>query len=110
VLALPSRREGLPNAVVEALAAAMPVVATPVGGTPEVVVGGVTGWLVPAGRPDALAAAIAEAGGDAREARRRGAAGRALVRRLFDVEQNVGRLEAIVGRFGRAPASAGNAA
>jgi glycosyltransferase involved in cell wall biosynthesis len=102
VLALPSRREGLPNAVVEALAAALPVVATPVGGTPEVVVGGVTGWLVPPARPHALAAAIAEAGGDAREARRRGLAGRALVRRLFDVERNVARLEAIVARLGRA--------
>jgi len=111
VLALPSRREGLPNVVVEGLAAAMPVVATPVGGTPEVLVGGITGWLVSPGKPGALAVAVEEAGLDATAARRRGAAGRGLVRRLFDVDRNVQRLEAIVADLVRArPAGRGRAA
>jgi glycosyltransferase involved in cell wall biosynthesis len=55
---LPSRFEGLPSAVIEAMAAALPVVATEVGGVPELVTPGSTGWLVPRGAPVALADAI----------------------------------------------------
>lgn len=98
VLALPSRREGLPNVLVEALATAMPVVATPVGGSAEVVVGGRTGWLVPPDQPARLAAAIMDAHAHPEEARARGRVGRAHVRELFDVERNLDRLEAVVDR------------
>ena len=52
---LPSLREGLPFAVLEAMSAGLPVVATRVGGVPEAVAEGVTGLLVPADDPDALA-------------------------------------------------------
>ncbi len=55
---LASRYEGLPVAVMEALALGLPVVATAVGGVPEAVRDGVEGQLVAAGRPDQLAAAI----------------------------------------------------
>ena len=55
---LPSRFEGLPTAIIEAMAAGRAVVATTVGGNAEVVVDGDTGWLVPAARPATLAAAI----------------------------------------------------
>jgi glycosyltransferase involved in cell wall biosynthesis len=58
LVVLPSFTEGLPNVALEAMAAAVPVVATAVGGTPEVVENGVTGCLVPAGDVDALAAGI----------------------------------------------------
>jgi glycosyltransferase involved in cell wall biosynthesis len=56
---LPSDWENLPHAAVEALAVGVPVVATAVGGVPEIVHDGVNGLLVPPGRPDELAAAMA---------------------------------------------------
>jgi glycosyltransferase involved in cell wall biosynthesis len=60
VSVLASRHEGLPRAVVESLAAGVPVVATAVDGTPEVVTPGVNGFLVPAGDVSALAAAVVD--------------------------------------------------
>ena len=58
---LPSYTEGLPNVVLESFAAGVPVVATAVGGTPEVVEDGASGYLVPAGDPQALADRILDA-------------------------------------------------
>lgn len=60
LFALPSRFEGLPLAVLEAMAAGLPVVATRVCGTAEAVRHGLTGLLVEPGRPDLLAAALVE--------------------------------------------------
>src|SRR5213075_2773383 len=59
-LVLSSDFEGLPNVVLEAMASARPVIATAVGGTPELVAHGSTGVLVPPGDPRALATAIEE--------------------------------------------------
>jgi glycosyltransferase involved in cell wall biosynthesis len=77
---LPSHEEGLPNAVLEAMAAGVPVVATSVGGLPELVVDDVTGFLVPARSPTALASAIEELAGNPAMRRRMGSAGRARAR------------------------------
>jgi glycosyltransferase involved in cell wall biosynthesis len=60
VFVLPSYTEGLPNVVLESFAAGVPVVATAVGGTPEVIENGASGFLVPAGNADALADKILE--------------------------------------------------
>jgi glycosyltransferase involved in cell wall biosynthesis len=60
VLALPSFTEGLPNVVLEACAAGVPVVATTAGGTPELVEDGVNGLLVAPGDPGAMAGKILE--------------------------------------------------
>lgn len=57
-LVMPSFAEGLPMVVMEAMAAARPVIATYIAGTPELVLPGETGWLVPAGDPGVLAQAI----------------------------------------------------
>jgi len=60
VTVLPSYTEGLPNVVLESFAARVPVVATAVGGTPEVVDDGASGYLVPSGQADPLARRILE--------------------------------------------------
>jgi glycosyltransferase involved in cell wall biosynthesis len=59
LFALSSVNEGTPVAAIEAMAAARPIVATAVGGVPDVIEHGVSGWLVPARSPDALAEALA---------------------------------------------------
>lgn len=58
VIAHPSLDEGLPNAVIEGMAAGKPIVATRVGGVPELLRSGITGLLVEPGRPDEMAAAL----------------------------------------------------
>jgi glycosyltransferase involved in cell wall biosynthesis len=58
ILILPSHREGRPNVVLEAMAAALPVLATDIEGTRELVQNGKTGWLVPPGDTDALSGAL----------------------------------------------------
>jgi glycosyltransferase involved in cell wall biosynthesis len=86
VFVLPSFTEGLPNVALEASAAAVPIVATAVGGTPEVVVDGETGFLVPPGQPDALAERISRLLGDAGLRRRLGEAGRTRMHAMFTFE------------------------
>ncbi len=77
VFAMASRYEGLPCAIVEAMAAARPVVATAVNAVPNIVVAGETGLLVPAGRPDLLGRALRHLVDNPATAARLGAAGRA---------------------------------
>jgi glycosyltransferase involved in cell wall biosynthesis len=93
VFVLSSREEGIPNALLEAMAAARPCVATAVGGTPEVLRDGETGWLVPAGSPPALARALEEALARPDEARRRGEAAQRAVRADMSIEAMVRRHE-----------------
>jgi glycosyltransferase involved in cell wall biosynthesis len=78
---LPSHEEGLPNAVLEAMAAGLPVVATSVGGVPEIVADGVTGLLVPPHAPALLAAAIERIAADPGLRRRMGSAARQVAGR-----------------------------
>ncbi|MCC6558627.1 MAG: glycosyltransferase family 4 protein [Polyangiaceae bacterium] len=84
---LPSRDEGLPLAVLEAMARSLPVVVTPVGGVPEVVKDGEHGFLVPVDDVGALAAAIAKVAGDAELRARLGEAGHRRVRDDFSFER-----------------------
>jgi glycosyltransferase involved in cell wall biosynthesis len=93
VVALPSRHEGHPLALLEALALARPVVATRVGGVPEIVTDGVSGFLVPPEDPTALARALACLRRDPALRRRFGEAGARDARRRFDVRRTVAALE-----------------
>lgn len=81
VFVLSSYLEGLGTSVLDAQAAGVPVVATAVGGVPEIVADGATGWLVPARDPAAMAAAVEQALTQPEEAARRAAAARAGVAR-----------------------------
>ena len=95
IFVLPSLCEGLPLAILEAMAAWKPVVATAISGTDETVVHGVTGLLVPPADPAALAGAIQSLLADPEASRRLGLAGRARVAREFLVETMVARVEAV---------------
>jgi glycosyltransferase involved in cell wall biosynthesis len=95
LLAQPSLYEGLPNTVLEAMAASLPVVATAVGGTPEVVVDGVTGLLVPPRNPDALAQGITRLLRDPDLRRKMGQEGRERVEQHFSIEETVRQTEAL---------------
>jgi glycosyltransferase involved in cell wall biosynthesis len=74
VFVLPSHQEGLPVALMEAMSAGLPVVATIVGGVPDIVSDDVEGLLVSPGRPDLLAEALRRVAGDASMRARLGAA------------------------------------
>jgi len=79
VVALTSRNEGLPVSLIEAMAAARPVVATSVGGVPDLVEDGISGRLAPPGDARALASAIVGLLADPDRARAMGGAGRKRV-------------------------------
>ncbi|MCS6843185.1 MAG: glycosyltransferase family 4 protein [Caldilineales bacterium] len=95
VLALPSYAEGLPVALLEAMAAGLPVVATPVGGIPDLVQEPDHGLLVPPGDAAALAAAILRLLGDADLRRAIGRRNRWVAETRFDVKVYVERLLAV---------------
>ena len=87
VFVLSSESEGLPISILEAMAAALPVVASNVGGVPEIVVDGRTGFLVEAGDQEGLAVAIGRLLGDRTLRRDLGEAGRVRVAEHFDLGQ-----------------------
>ena len=105
IFVLSSHFEGLPIALLEAMAAGLPAVVTAVGGIPDVVRDGTEGRLVPARRPDLLAAAIMELVTDplARSRLAAGARARALD---FDLERSVHRLQEHYAAWSRSGRSA----
>ncbi len=87
VFCMPSRREGLPLALLEALAAGCAAVTTPVGGIPEVVGAGQMAMVVPTENPEALAVAIGKLLDDPSLSLLLGQAGRARVAEAFSLER-----------------------
>ena len=86
IFVLPSRSEGFSNALVEAMAASLPVVATDVGGNAEAVQDGTTGLIVPSEDPTALANAIVRLLSEPTLAKAMGAAGKNLATDRFTTE------------------------
>lgn len=85
IFVLPSLGEGISNTLLEAMSVGLPVVATRVGGNPELVAEGVTGRLVPAGDAGAMAAALRDYVRDAGQRSAHGAAARQRVEQHFSL-------------------------
>ncbi len=100
IYVLPSFAEGLPMSVLEAMAAGLPVISTPVGGIPEVITDGIEGILVAPGDSNALGEAICRLLGDADLRSRMGRNGHARFERDFSIETVLARLEAIYCSLG----------
>ena len=100
VFALPSYDEALPNGLCEAMAAGVPVVASPVGGIPEVVTDGVSGLLVAPGDKATLERQLRRLLVDRAVGAQLGAAARETARMRFAAERSIGRLEEIYGALG----------
>lgn len=105
ILAHASQWEGLPRAVVQALLMQVPAVAFELDGTPEVVLDGRTGRLVPPGDLAAFATALVELARQPQERRRLGAAGRAHCLERFDARRMVEEIERLYLRLRGSPAS-----
>ncbi len=103
MLALPSLQEPFGKIVIEAMAMERPVVASRVGGVPEIVVDGETGLLVPPRDPAALKHALARLIADAALRERMGKAGRQRVEACFTLERNVQATQAIYSELFRSP-------
>jgi glycosyltransferase involved in cell wall biosynthesis len=95
VATLPSDIEGLSQALLEAMALGLPVVASAVGGNPELVIDGRTGLLAPPRDARAWANQLSRLVDDRALAERLGRAGRELVRRSFTLERTAQRTEAV---------------
>jgi glycosyltransferase involved in cell wall biosynthesis len=92
---LSSRSEGMSNALLESMAAAKPVIASNVGGNPEVVEDGVTGILLPPSDPQALAFAMMHLLQDKERATKMGQAGRKRIEKLFLLDDMVRTMETV---------------
>jgi glycosyltransferase involved in cell wall biosynthesis len=99
LLALSSKTEALPNVILEAMAAGLPVVATRVGGVPELVVPGLTGWLAAPGDALGLAAAMGQVLKDPATRQAMGRAGHRRAEKEFSLKTMTGRYEAVLDRL-----------
>lgn len=99
VLVQSSHTEGMPNVVLEAMAASVPVVATSVGGTPEMIVHGESGYLVPPADPDAIAAGVLALLDDSMERASMACAARHRVEEHFSFASQAASYEQMLGKL-----------
>ena len=92
--------DNLPTVVMEAMAAALPVVSTAIGGVPEMVRDGLSGFLVPEHQPAALAEVLGRLLPDRDLARSLGQAGRQRAAEIFAIEKSAQSLIALFRQFG----------
>ncbi len=107
IFVLPSLGEGISNTILEAMACGVPVVATRVGGNPELVHDGRTGYLVAPANPTQMARAITHYATHQNDARAHGAAGRERVVRDFSMDNMVARYMAVYDAARNIPQTAG---
>lgn len=103
VFVLPSHAEGMPMALLEAMSWRLPVIATPVGGVPQVVEHGTNGLLVSPGDVAGTAAAIARLMSEPQLRESLGAAARRTIEARFSLQRTLDRLGVIYRRFGLEP-------
>ena len=101
IFVLPSLWEGLPMALIEGMASALPIVATSVSGTQQVMVSGETGLLVPPGSPESLSEAIISLLSDPLRARQMGLAARRRVETTFSARKQAEEHIALFKSVGR---------
>ncbi len=102
IFVLPSRNEGLPMSVLEAMARGLPVIATPVGGLPELIEDGVNGLLVPPGDANALARAIVKLASDPTARQALGAAARQTILARHSAAVALPMVEQVYAEVGKA--------
>jgi glycosyltransferase involved in cell wall biosynthesis len=102
IFVLPSHAEGFPNAVLEAMAVGLPVVATSVGGLPEIIESGVSGMLVPPHDASQLAVALSSLIKDPAHRRRIGEAARQRILQRFTLEHSLASYANIFGHLHQA--------
>jgi len=107
IFALPSLWEGMPNALLEAMAAGLPAVATAVGAVPEMVVDGREALVVPPGDTGALARALAELAASPARRREMGVLARQRVEGAYRVEATVAQTERLYDELLASPGRAG---
>ena len=95
IMVMPSRREAFGVAAVEAAACGVPVIATRVGGIPEIVEDGASGILIPPRDRESLTQAILRLATDSELRAAMGRAGRAIAEERFDLNRNLDQMEAL---------------
>jgi glycosyltransferase involved in cell wall biosynthesis len=100
IFVLPSHEEGFSNALLEAMAAKLAVIATAIGGNLDAIVDGESGILVPPRDPPALAVALKRLAGDPALRRRLGEAARTRVEERFSLERCVARYDRLYRAMG----------
>jgi glycosyltransferase involved in cell wall biosynthesis len=100
IYVLPSYAEGLPMSVLEAMAAGLPVISTPVGGIPEIITSGLEGWLIQPGDVNGLSIALDNLLSDKDRRRQMGAAARNKIKNFFSSEHILPDVEDIYRKFG----------
>lgn len=99
IFVLPSLGEGISNTILEAMACGLPVIATDVGGNPELVVEDDTGQLVPSSDPEAMAAALEQLAGDNELREKYSHAGRKRAENVFSLETMVDNYQAVYDKY-----------
>jgi glycosyltransferase involved in cell wall biosynthesis len=98
VFALSSLREGVPVAMLEAMAKGIPVIATNVGGIPEVINNGLNGILVPVKKPALMADEMIAVAGDKEKRTRIGNAGRRVIEKHYSVSSVCKQYESLISK------------